>query len=215
MLPIAEMARRFDLTKVGHSASVFDVGKLCVDEPPLHEGRAGVAASLATRSSTSCGSGTSPHGTDASLGYLESILGMAVGSVDRLEEIPERVSFIFDWAAARAAALVAAEPDGARAVGAHSPTRSRRSGRSIATRFARRPPARARRRDSRDARCSIRFASRSRPPSRGPSSIWRFRRSIGARRSRPGPGCRRSSRAGSARGWPLHGIGAMRNGACQ
>jgi len=58
------------------------------------------------------------HGTDASLGYLESILGMAVGSVDRLEEIPERVSFIFDWAPSRAAALVAAEPDGARAVGA-------------------------------------------------------------------------------------------------
>jgi hypothetical protein len=41
---------------------------------------------------------------------------MAVGSVDRLEEIPERVATLFDWDAARAAALVNQEPDGARAV---------------------------------------------------------------------------------------------------
>jgi glutamyl/glutaminyl-tRNA synthetase len=43
---------------------------------------------------------------------------MAVGSVDRLEEIPERVAFLFDWTPERAAALVAAETDGARAVAA-------------------------------------------------------------------------------------------------
>jgi len=56
------------------------------------------------------------HGTDASIGFIESILPMAVGSVDRLEEIPQRLAFIFDWDAARAADLVRGEPDGARAV---------------------------------------------------------------------------------------------------
>jgi hypothetical protein len=43
---------------------------------------------------------------------------MAVGSVDRVEEIPERVSFVFGWDAARAADLVRADADGARAVAA-------------------------------------------------------------------------------------------------
>ena len=56
------------------------------------------------------------HASDASLGYLESLLPMAVGSVDRLEEMPERVAFVFAWDAARAAELVRAEPDGCRAI---------------------------------------------------------------------------------------------------
>jgi hypothetical protein len=45
---------------------------------------------------------------------------MAVGSVDRLEEMPERVAFVVDWDAVGAAALVRAEPDGPRAVAAFS-----------------------------------------------------------------------------------------------
>jgi glutamyl/glutaminyl-tRNA synthetase len=56
--------------------------------------------------------------TDAARDYLASLLPMAVGSVDRLEEIPERVAFVFEWDAARAAELTAAEADGARAVAA-------------------------------------------------------------------------------------------------
>jgi glutamyl/glutaminyl-tRNA synthetase len=54
--------------------------------------------------------------TDEGSTYIESILPMAVGSVDRVEEIPERLQFLFDWDADRAAALVAAEADGARVV---------------------------------------------------------------------------------------------------
>ena len=34
--------------------------------------------------------------TDAAIGYIESLLPMAVGSVDRLEEIPDRLAFLFD-----------------------------------------------------------------------------------------------------------------------
>ena len=39
--------------------------------------------------------------TDVSSAFVESLLPMAVGSVDRLEEIPERVDVVFDWDAAR------------------------------------------------------------------------------------------------------------------
>jgi hypothetical protein len=54
--------------------------------------------------------------TDVTWRFVETLLPLAVGSVDRLEEIPARVATVFDWDAARAAALVAAEPDGARVV---------------------------------------------------------------------------------------------------
>jgi glutamyl/glutaminyl-tRNA synthetase len=42
--------------------------------------------------------------TDAALAYLESLMPMAVGSVDRLEEIPDRLAFLFDYDAAAALA---------------------------------------------------------------------------------------------------------------
>ncbi|HYN08206.1 MAG TPA: glutamate--tRNA ligase [Vicinamibacterales bacterium] len=115
LLPIAEMSRRFDLSKVGHSAAVFDVGKLAwMNRHYMKEAPAARIARDALKYFVRAGFVT--HGTDESIGYLESILGMAVGSVDRLEEIPDRVAFIFDWDVSRAAELVRAEPDGARAV---------------------------------------------------------------------------------------------------
>src|SRR5260221_11779729 len=40
--------------------------------------------------------------TDAALGYIESLLPMAVGSVDRLEELPDRLAFLFQYDAAPA-----------------------------------------------------------------------------------------------------------------
>jgi glutamyl/glutaminyl-tRNA synthetase len=42
--------------------------------------------------------------SDAALAYLETLLPMAVGSVDRLEEIPDRLAFLFDYDAAAALA---------------------------------------------------------------------------------------------------------------
>src|SRR5262245_31490754 len=115
LLPVAEMARRFDLSKVGHSAAVFDTGKLAwMNRHYMKEASQARIARDVLKYFVH--SGFITHGTDASIGYIESILPMAVGSVDRLEEIPERVAFIFDWDAARAAELVRAESDGARAV---------------------------------------------------------------------------------------------------
>jgi glutamyl-tRNA synthetase len=117
LLPIGEMARRFDLTTVSHSAAVFDVGKLSWMN--RHYMKEAPAARIARDALTYfVRAGFVTLDTDASFGYVESILAMAVGSVDRLEEIPDRVAFIFDWDATRAAELVRAEPDGARAVDA-------------------------------------------------------------------------------------------------
>jgi glutamyl/glutaminyl-tRNA synthetase len=42
--------------------------------------------------------------TDAAMEYLVSVLPMAVGSVDRLEEIPDRLSFLFEFNPAAALA---------------------------------------------------------------------------------------------------------------
>jgi glutamyl/glutaminyl-tRNA synthetase len=42
--------------------------------------------------------------TDDAMDYLVSVLPMAVGSVDRLEEIPERLKFLFDFDPAAALA---------------------------------------------------------------------------------------------------------------
>jgi glutamyl-tRNA synthetase/nondiscriminating glutamyl-tRNA synthetase len=119
ILPAAEMARRFDLASVGHSAAVFDTGKLAwmnrhYMKEAAPERMARDAAPYFERA------GYLTKRTGMAMQYLQSILPMAVGSVDRLDEIPERVAVIFDWDAARASSLVAAEADGARIVDAFS-----------------------------------------------------------------------------------------------
>jgi nondiscriminating glutamyl-tRNA synthetase len=117
LLPAAEMARRFDLAKVSHSAAVFDTGKLSWMN--RHYMKVSTPERLARDAWPYFErAGHVTHQTDESLAYVASIAGLAAGSVDRLEEIPERVAFIFDWDAARAKALVEQEPDGPRAVAA-------------------------------------------------------------------------------------------------
>jgi glutamyl-tRNA synthetase/nondiscriminating glutamyl-tRNA synthetase len=117
LVSAADMARRFTLATVSHSAAVFDTQKLAWIN--RHYMKAAAPARLAREALPYLvRAGLVLHGTDASLAYVLSLLPMAVGSVDRLEEIPERVAFIFAWEPAGAAALVAAEPDGARVVAA-------------------------------------------------------------------------------------------------
>jgi glutamyl-tRNA synthetase/nondiscriminating glutamyl-tRNA synthetase len=117
LLPLEELARRFDLARVSHSAAVFDVGKLAWMN--RHYMKAAAPSRLAREALPYFArAGFVTHGTDASLAYVESLLPLAVGSVDRLDEIPARASFIFEWDTARAADLVRAEADGARAVAA-------------------------------------------------------------------------------------------------
>ena len=105
--------RRFDL------ATVSQCGRLRYGQLALNRHYMKEAPPSRTRKRRSCFRAPEvTRSTEASRAFVESILPMAVGSVDRLEEIPERVAFLFDWTPERAAALVAAEADGARAVAA-------------------------------------------------------------------------------------------------
>ena len=112
-----EMARRFDLTRVSHSAAVFDTEKLAWMN--RHYMKQAVPSRLAALVQPwFVAAGMVQDGVAGALDSIESVLSMAVGAVDRLEEVPERVSFVFAWDSGAAARLVAAEPDGARIVGA-------------------------------------------------------------------------------------------------
>jgi glutamyl-tRNA synthetase len=117
LLPVGEMARRFDLTTVSHSAAVFDTGKLAwMNRHYLKEAPVSRVAELAMPAFVDAG--YVARATDEARQYLESLLPMALGSVDRVDEVPERVAFVFAWSAERAAAAVAAEPDGPRVIAA-------------------------------------------------------------------------------------------------
>jgi glutamyl-tRNA synthetase/nondiscriminating glutamyl-tRNA synthetase len=103
LLPLEEMARRFDIHKVGHSASVFDVEKLAWMN--RHYMKAASPARLAREAARYFLSrGYLSSRTDEGLQYLIELLPMAVGSVDRLEEVVDRVRFVFEYDAAAALA---------------------------------------------------------------------------------------------------------------
>ena len=96
LLPIQELARRFALEDVGHSAGVFDQEKLAWMNRHYMKGAA--AARLAAETVRYfLARGYLRRRTDEAMEYLVSVLPMAVGSVDRLEEIPDRLRFLFDF----------------------------------------------------------------------------------------------------------------------
>jgi glutamyl-tRNA synthetase/nondiscriminating glutamyl-tRNA synthetase len=101
LMPIDELARRFALEDVGHSAGVFDPEKLSWMN--RHYMKVAAPARIAAESARYFQSrGFVKRKTDAALAYVESLLPMAVASVDRLEEIPDRVAFLFEYDAAAA-----------------------------------------------------------------------------------------------------------------
>ncbi len=103
LLPIGELARRFALEDVGHSAGVFDVEKLAWMN--RHYMKVAAPARVAAEAARHfLARGYLKRRTDEGMEYLTSLLPMAVGSVDRLEEIPERVRFLFDFDTAAALA---------------------------------------------------------------------------------------------------------------
>jgi glutamyl-tRNA synthetase/nondiscriminating glutamyl-tRNA synthetase len=115
IVSIREMARRFDVRDVSHSAAVFDPDKLAWIN--RHYMKEAAPARIARESLPYfIRVGFVSHATPDALAYLASLLPMAVGSVDRLDEIPARVAFVFEWQAAAAAALVRQEADGPTAV---------------------------------------------------------------------------------------------------
>ena len=96
LLPMEELARRFSLDDVGHSAGVFDPEKLAwmnrhyMKTLPPARVAADAAGFFVAR-------GYLRRKSDAALEYVESLLPMAAGSVDRLEEVPDRLAFLFAY----------------------------------------------------------------------------------------------------------------------
>jgi glutamyl-tRNA synthetase/nondiscriminating glutamyl-tRNA synthetase len=117
VVPMAEMAARFALSEVSHSAAVFDVPKLAwLNREYMRHADPWRLARAALPHFVRAGYVTSD--TAEAIEYLHALLPLATGSVDRIEEMAERVAVVFDWDAARAASLVRGESDGARLVSA-------------------------------------------------------------------------------------------------
>ncbi len=103
LLPIQELARRFALENVGHSAGIFDQEKLAwMNRHYMKEAAPARLAAEAARYFIA--RGFLKRRTDAGMEYLVSALPMAVGSVDRIEEIPDRLKFLFEFDPAASAA---------------------------------------------------------------------------------------------------------------
>ena len=101
LLPIDELATRFRLEDVGHSAGVFDVEKLeWVNRHYLKAAAPDRLARLAVPYLKGAGWVSDPSPED--MRYLETVVSVAAQSVDRLEQIPARLAFLFDYSAARA-----------------------------------------------------------------------------------------------------------------
>jgi nondiscriminating glutamyl-tRNA synthetase len=119
LLPVDELARRFSLERVGHSAAVFDEEKLAwANRHYLKMADPARIAELAVPYFRDAGLAMSP--SPRGLEFLTSAMGMATASVDRLNQIPARLSQLFEYDAERALAEPAVREemaaDGARSV---------------------------------------------------------------------------------------------------
>ena len=96
ILPIAEMARRFSLDAVGLSAGVFDEEKLAwVNRQYLKVADGSRLTTLALPFFAAAGVSMrpSPEGLD----YLAAVVPIASRAVDRLDQIPGRLSVLFNF----------------------------------------------------------------------------------------------------------------------
>jgi glutamyl-tRNA synthetase/nondiscriminating glutamyl-tRNA synthetase len=101
LLPIDELAKRFRIEDAGHSAGVFDVEKLAwVNRHYLRGADPLRLARLAVPYLKQEGWLTEP--AEADLEFLTFAVPPAAASVDRLEQIPDRLRFLFDYSAERA-----------------------------------------------------------------------------------------------------------------
>jgi glutamyl-tRNA synthetase/nondiscriminating glutamyl-tRNA synthetase len=100
LLPVEELARRFSLENVGHSAGVFDEEKLAwVNRHYLKLAEPARLAELSLPFFRDAGVRLAPD--DRGIAFLASAMAMASASVDRLSQVPERLAFLFDYAAER------------------------------------------------------------------------------------------------------------------
>jgi len=103
VLPIEEMARRFSLEHVGVSAGVFDEEKLAwVNRHYLRAADPARLAQLALPYFVASGIALTPDAEG--LSFLASVMPIASGSVDRLDQVPARLSLVFAFSADEALA---------------------------------------------------------------------------------------------------------------
>jgi len=117
LLPIDDLARRFRLEDVGHSAGVFDIEKLSwVNRHYLKAASAERLATLAVPYLQQRSWMTTPTAVD--LEYLSRVVPIAAASLDRLEQVSGRLAFLFDYSASRAleSDAIRAEAEASRAV---------------------------------------------------------------------------------------------------
>jgi nondiscriminating glutamyl-tRNA synthetase len=110
LLPLDELARRFSLSGVSHSAGVFDEEKLAwANRHYLKLAEPVRLAGLVVRYLRKAGLATEP--SPAAIAWLASIMPMVSGAVDRLDQSPDRLHLVFraDVAAALAREDVRAE----------------------------------------------------------------------------------------------------------
>src|SRR5262245_2449756 len=96
LLPIDELARRFSLDHVGHSAGVFDEEKLAwANRHYLKLAEPKRLAELSVPYFISSGVDMTPGARG--LEFLAAAMPMASASVDRLDQVPPRLAVLFDY----------------------------------------------------------------------------------------------------------------------
>jgi nondiscriminating glutamyl-tRNA synthetase len=101
IFPIDELARRFSLDRVGHSAGVFDEEKLAwVNRHYLKMADPVKLAELSVPYFREAGVPMMPDAEG--MAFLAFAIAMASGSVDRLNQVPARLGFLFHYSPERA-----------------------------------------------------------------------------------------------------------------
>jgi glutamyl-tRNA synthetase/nondiscriminating glutamyl-tRNA synthetase len=96
LLPVDELARRFSLDAVGHSAGVFDEEKLAwANRHYLKVADPSRLAELVLPYFDDAGIRMTPD--KRGLEFLAAAMAMASASVDRLSEVPRRLAFLFEY----------------------------------------------------------------------------------------------------------------------
>src|SRR5688500_8715723 len=102
VVALAEMATRFSLSDVGHSASVFDEEKLAwVNRHYLKDADPERLARLSVPHLERAGYITGRVNPDG-FGFLASVVPLFNTSIDRLEQVPQRLRQLFEFSAAAA-----------------------------------------------------------------------------------------------------------------
>jgi glutamyl-tRNA synthetase/nondiscriminating glutamyl-tRNA synthetase len=105
LLPLDALAERFSLSDVGHSAGVFDVDKLAwVNRHYLKAADPARLARLTIPYLRDAGWLNGGEPSELDLEFLATLVPVAAGVVDRLEQIPARLRFLFEFSAAAALA---------------------------------------------------------------------------------------------------------------